>query len=186
MIELTKIKHGSPCKIIIYSNMPPRAHNASNSESESKSKSGANSNAALSTRTGVKQRLSAAQQQYLKELNRKHIHNNHPKIKETPHPVDFEQYSDEFLRRYKDRFQINCPDNLSIQGYMLGSHVGSRTYSSIRNHSSIPDARVSKHELAKGVKNHFDNYSIREAECVPQFIYKVKHSKKKFRMEFKG
>ncbi|CDO94690.1 unnamed protein product [Kluyveromyces dobzhanskii CBS 2104] len=166
--------------------MAPRGHNNSNSESESKGKS---SNAAASTtttRTGVKQRLSTAQQQYLKDLNHKNIHNNHPENKPLPNPVDFEEYSDEFLRQYKDKFQLNSADNLSLQGYLLGSRIGKHTYSAKRNQKNMPDARITKHKLAKSVKDHFENYNVREAECLPQFIYKVQNKKKKFRMEFKG
>ncbi|CAG99542.1 Sap30p [Kluyveromyces lactis] len=166
--------------------MAPRGHNNSNSESESKGKSSNNATSGASTRTSVKQRLSSAQQQYLKDLNKKHIHNNHPKNEPLPNPMDFEQYSDEFLRRYKDRFQLKSPDNLSIQGYLLGSRIGKHTYSAKRNQKNVPDARVTKQELAKGVREHFDNYTVREAECLPQFIYKVQNQKKKFRMEFKG
>lgn len=176
------------CLDLIGSNnvMPPRGNNNSNSESESRTKPSNTGSVGTNTRTNTKQRLSAAQQQYLKELNRKHIHDNHPKNFETPHPLDFEYYSNDFLRHYKDRFKLNLADNLSIHGFMLGSQIGCRTYSYKRNNSSSGDSRITKSELAKGVRNHFDNYAIREAECVPQFIYKVKNSKKKFRMEFKG
>ncbi|BAO38527.1 Transcriptional regulatory protein SAP30 [Kluyveromyces marxianus] len=170
--------------------MAPRTHSNSESESkgksESKSKSAAQSGSGSSTRAGVKQRLSSAQQQYLKDLAKKHIHNNHRKNTPLANPVDFEQYSDDFLRRYKDRFQLDTPDNLSIQGYLLSSNIGKHTYSYKRNHESMPDARITKQELARGVKEHFDNYTVREAECLPQFIYKVQNKKKKFRMEFKG
>ena len=102
----------------------PRTAN-SNSESESNIKT--RSNASTTTGTGVgsrshvKQRLTTAQQQYLKDLVRTHVTNNHPDLTPKPDPMDFESYSDDFLRRYKDRFQLNVEDHLSIQGYLVGS-----------------------------------------------------------------
>ncbi|SCW01715.1 LAFE_0E05666g1_1 [Lachancea fermentati] len=168
--------------------MAPRSHN-SNSESESRTRtSGSNnghgSTTGSNTRSGGKQRLTAAQQQYLKELIRTHIQNNHPDNDPKPHPADFESYPDEFLRRYKDHFHLSLEDNLSIQGYLLGSELGAKTYSYKRNQDGIADARVTKKELASEVKRHFTSYSVKETECVPAFIYKVKNKKRKFRMEF--
>lgn len=169
--------------------MPPRSHN-SNSESESKSRStnsaGHGSAASSNTRSGGKQRLTAAQQQYLKELVKTHIHSNHPDNTPQPHPANFESYSDDFLRRYKDHFHLPLEDNMSIQGYLLGSDLGTKTYSFRRNQKGVPDSRVSKRELAMEVKRHFTAYSVKETECIPAFIYKVKNQKKKFRMEFRG
>ncbi|AET38402.1 Sap30p Ecym_2693 [Eremothecium cymbalariae DBVPG len=172
--------------------MPPKGQN-SNSESESKLRSAANNNfginsssGTINTRSSGKQRLTVAQQQYLKELLRTHVHNNHRDNSPQPHPLDFERYSDDFLRRYKDHYQLPIEDNMSIKGYLLGSDLGSKTYSYKRNHPSLPDARVTKKQLADEVKRHFTASIVKETECIPAFIYKVRNSKKKFRMEFKG
>ncbi|AGO12617.1 AaceriAER278Wp [[Ashbya] aceris (nom. inval.)] len=172
--------------------MPPKVYN-SNSESESKTR-GASAHhsgavapgGAANTRSNGKQRLTVAQQQYLKELVRTHIHNNHEENIPLLHPLDFEAYSDDFLRRYKDHYQIPLQDNLSLQGFLLGSELGSRTYSYRRNLPSQPDSRVTKKQLADEVRRHFTASTVKETECIPAFIYKVKNSKKKFRMEFRS
>ena len=171
------------------------ARGNSNSESDSKpgkgskgskpsgngSGSGSNTNSSSN-----KQRLTAAQQQYLKSLVSSHITNNHPDLQPKYSPVDFEHYSDEFLRNYKDRFALDTQDNMTFQGYLLGSRLGSKTYSFRRNMIGTPDARVHKKELSEKVARHFDQQQVKEMECIPQFVYKVKNQKKKFRMEFRS
>ncbi|SCU97357.1 LADA_0H05864g1_1 [Lachancea dasiensis] len=168
--------------------MPPKAHN-SNSESESRTRSNAGhmsaGNATNNSRNAGKQRLTTAQQQYLKDLVNTHVHNNHPDTRIKPHPVDFEAYSDSFLRRYKDRFKLPLEDNLSLQGYLLGSKLGEKTYTHRRNEGRGPDARVTKKQLALEVKKHFTAHNVKETECIPAFIYKVKNRKKSFKMEFR-
>lgn len=162
-----------------------------NSNSESESRSRANNTGAsgpkagVSSRSNVKQRLTAAQQQYIKDLVKTHITNNHPQFLAKTDPVDFESYSDDFLRRYKDRFQLDVEDNMTLRGYLLGSQLGSKTYSYKRN-EGVQDGRIVKKNLASEVKKHFTSYGIKEADCIPQFIYKVKTQKKRFKMEFKG
>lgn len=162
----------------------------SNSESESnvktRSTGGAGTGSGVGSRSHVKQRLTTAQQQYLKDLVKTHVTNNHPQLTPKADPMDFECYSDEFLRRYKDRFQLNTEDHLSLQGYLLGSQLGSKTYSYKRNQQGTPGARVLKKELAAKVKHHFHSYNIKETESVPQFIYKVKTQRKRFKMWFKN
>ncbi|SCU78603.1 LAMI_0A05204g1_1 [Lachancea mirantina] len=168
--------------------MAPRSHN-SNSESESRGRSNNNTGqshgaSTNNARASGKQRLTVAQQQYLKELLRRHIDNNHPDNEEQTHPADFESYSDEFLRKYKDHYSLNAEDNLSLSGYLLGSELGGKTYSSRRNQHGVPGARITKKELASQVKRHFTSSSVKETECIPTFIYKVKNRKRKFKMEF--
>ncbi|AMD22403.1 HGR064Wp [Eremothecium sinecaudum] len=172
--------------------MPPKGQN-SNSESESRTRSttgyhatSMGSSGAANTRSSGKQRLTVAQQQYLKDLVRLHVHNNHEENFAPVHPLEFEEDSDDFLRRYKDRHQLPVKDNMTLQGFLLGSELGMRTYSYKKNNSSLPDGRVTKKELAEEVKKHFISTVVKEAECVPAFIYKVKNSKKQFRMEFRG
>lgn len=172
--------------------MPPKGH-TSNSESEARTKSSANYHGLstgflnnTNTRSSGKQRLTVAQQQYLKELVRAHVHNNHEDNFPHPHPLDFEAYSSDFLRRYKDRHQLSVKDNMTLQGYLLGSKLGMHTESQKKNKLSLPDSRITKKELAGEVKRHFMANSVKEAECIPTFIYKVKNSRKKFRMEFRG
>ncbi|CEP62847.1 Sap30p LALA0_S06e05204g [Lachancea lanzarotensis] len=168
--------------------MPPKAHN-SNSESESRTRSNAGNSTQGTTsgnaRNVGKQRLTTAQQQYLKDLIRTHVQNNHPSNFPKPDPLDFEEYSDDFLRRYKDYFQLPLQDNLSLRGYLLGSKLGQKTYSYKRNENKVPDARVTKKKLASEVKKHFNSYNVKETECIPAFIYKVKNQKKRFKMEFR-
>lgn len=170
-----------------------RGQNNSNSESESRttarntSGSGSNTKSNSSGSGSGKHRLNAAQQQYLKDLVNTHITNNHRDIVNPKYgPSDFEHYSDDFLRRYKDHYSLNCPDNMTINGYLLGSELGSKTYSFKRNKVSAPDARILKKDLAAEVKRHFNSYPVKEMDCIPQFIYKVKNQKKKFKMEFKS
>ncbi|QLG73543.1 hypothetical protein HG535_0F00530 [Zygotorulaspora mrakii] len=161
----------------------------SNSESESRTRAttsgGAVGNTTGGARSNTKQRLTAAQQQYLKDLVKTHVTNNHPDLTPKPTPIDFESYPDQFLRQYKERFKLKIEDNMTIQGYLLGSQLGAKTCSYKKNAQSH-DRRVHKKELATEVKKHFTSYGIKEAECIPQFIYKVKNQKKKFRMEFRG
>ncbi|SMN22046.1 similar to Saccharomyces cerevisiae YMR263W SAP30 Subunit of a histone deacetylase complex [Maudiozyma saulgeensis] len=170
----------------------------SNSESDSKSgrsgktnsgtsKTNASGSGSTTGNNQSKQRLTTAQQQYLKNLVTTHITDNHPSIvNPRTNPSDFENYSDDFLRNYKDHFNLNTPDNMTFRGYLLGSKLGSKTYSFERNKIGKPDARIHKKELSNEVKKHFESVTIKEMECIPQFIYKVKSQKKKFRMEFKS
>ncbi|EDO17761.1 hypothetical protein Kpol_541p4 [Vanderwaltozyma polyspora DSM 70294] len=163
---------------------------ASNSESEAKTSKSTNTGSSYGgqsnsgARNTAKQRLTAAQSQYIKNLVKTHITNNHPGLKSRPHPLDFEMYSDDILRRYKDHFKLGTEDNLTLDGYMLGSQLGSRTYSGELNKVGKPEARVLKKDLADEVKKHFLSYGIKETVCIPHFIYKVKTQKKKFKMEF--
>ncbi|CCE90211.1 Sap30p TDEL_0B00820 [Torulaspora delbrueckii] len=162
----------------------------SNSESESRTRVSnvgtVGTTASAASRSNVKQRLTAAQQQYLRDLTKKNITNNHPDLTMKPGPVDFESYSDEFLRRYKDHYGIDARDNMTLSGYLLGSQIGSRTYSYRQNHSETPHSRIAKRDLASQVSKHFTAHTVKEADCIPQFIYKVKNQKRRFRMEFKG
>lgn len=133
-----------------------------------------------------KQKPTAAEQQYLKDLVARHVTDNHPdKITPKYEPDDFEHYSDEFLRKYKDHFKLNVPDDITLRGYLLGSRLGAKTYSYKRNERGQPNARVMKSELAREVKRHFESMSIKEADCIPRFIYRVKNRKRQFRMQFK-
>ncbi|KAL6942598.1 hypothetical protein ACO0QE_003781 [Hanseniaspora vineae] len=170
-----------------------------------------------------------AQQAYLRQLVAKHVTNNHPDLEQRPHPLDFENYSSDFLRRYKDKYGLPTKsDNMSLQGYLLGSELGTKTSSwkkinhsavrkpQIRGRASVSSGsssssssgdsdvhegsslapslsltdeiikgkRVSKKVLADSVKKHFMSSSIKESECIPQFIYKIKNDKMKFKMEF--
>lgn len=134
----------------------------------------------------TKQRLTAAQQQHIKELLQRHVTNNDPRAKPLQDPHEFEHYSDEFLRKYCDRYGLDCPDNMTLAGYLLGSALGSKTQSWRKNKPGQPGARVTKQEVALAVKKHFATQSVREADCIPQFLYKIKNRGRRFRMEFKG
>ncbi|CCC69047.1 hypothetical protein NCAS_0C00570 [Naumovozyma castellii] len=162
----------------------------SNSESEARPTGGRGNNAqssSTSNKANQKQRLTNSQQQYLKDLAQTHITNNHPSLIPKSNPVDFQEYPDEFLRKYKDNFHLDVADNLTLQGYLLGSQLGSKTYSFKRNDNmKYIDARVTKPTLAHEVKKHFTQYNVKESDCIPKFIYKVKNNKKKFKMEFRG
>ncbi|KAL3234528.1 Transcriptional regulatory protein SAP30 [Nakaseomyces bracarensis] len=161
-----------------------RQHNGNNSNNASNTTSaGSNSQ---SSRSNAKQRLTQAQQQYIRELVNEHITNNDPTLIEKPHPLDFEKYSDDFIRAYKDRYNLDIPDHMTLQGYLLGSELGKRTISYKRNQETVPGARITKKEAVEHIKKHFESQSVKEADCVPNFIYKVRNQKKRFRMEFKG
>ncbi|CAI4048841.1 hypothetical protein SKDZ_13G3880 [Saccharomyces kudriavzevii ZP591] len=162
-------------------------NNNSNSNNNNINSSNNNGNGPVSNgRANGKQRLTAAQQQYIKNLIETHITDNHPDLRPKSHPMDFEEYTDAFLRRYKDHFQLDVPDSLTLQGYLLGSELGAKTYSYRRNTQEKHDKRIHKKDLANVVRRHFDEHSIKETDCIPQFIYKVKNQKKKFKMEFRG
>lgn len=162
-----------------------RNHNTTNSQGNGSNSTSAGSNA-QSSRSNAKQRLTQAQQQYLRELVNEHITNNDPTQVEKPHPLDFESYSDDFIRAYKDHYNLDIPDQMTLQGYLLGSELGKRSISYKRNQDGVPGARITKQEAIEHVKNHFESQSVKEADCVPNFIYKVRNQKKRFRMEFKG
>lgn len=142
---------------------------------------GGNSNNSNTNSSSGKHRTTAAQQAYIKELVRTHITNNHPNLKPQPHPTDISAYSDQFLRKYRDRYKLDCPDNYTLQGYLLGSTVGSQTVSQ----GKIQKDRVSRDKLVDVVSKHWNSVQYKEAVVIPQFIYKVRNKKRQFRMEFR-
>ncbi|CCF56670.1 hypothetical protein KAFR_0B03740 [Kazachstania africana CBS 2517] len=159
----------------------------SNSESESnRSTAGtATKDHNPSSTSQNKQRLTSSQQQYLNNLTATHVTNNHPtENRNVYHPLDFQHDSDEFLRNYKDHYNLSLPDNMTVSGYLLGSQLGSKTYSFKRNKVGKPDARILKSQLAEEIKDHFNNMQLKEVDIIPQFIYKIKNKDKKFKMEF--
>ncbi|KAH3903601.1 Sap30p SCDLUD_001245 [Saccharomycodes ludwigii] len=131
-------------------------------------------------------RLTQAQQQYLKDLVKEHVTNNYdPKNKAAPHPLDFEKSDDKFLRKYKDHFDLSLQDNMTLNGFMLNTKLGAKTESwkKIHGNTNSP-VRIEKAKLANEVKKHFTSYNLKESECIPTFIYKVRNNGKKFKMEF--
>ncbi|CCK72123.1 Sap30p KNAG_0J00400 [Huiozyma naganishii CBS 8797] len=175
----------------------------SNSESESratgpsKQQRGGNSNgpantpanASANTNGNGANKLTSAQQQYLRDLVRTHITNNHPRLAQGNNgpgqPLDFERYSDEFLRKYRDTFELDVADNLTMAGYLLGSPLGEKTFSYKRDKADPRGPRVQKAVLASACQRHFTAYQAKEQDLISHFIYKVKNQNKKFKMEFK-
>lgn len=176
------------------------AKSHSNSESESNGKvhkpshnSSNNAHGSNSSRLTTQQQ----QQQYLKDLTTRHINNNHPKLfntKQNAAPLDLNYYDDDFLRRYKDHYNLNTVDNFTLSGFLLKSPVGELTHTMNHdNNNSNPDAtnnknnsseRSSREDLVKSCQEHLNNVQVKELDLIPQFIYKVRKHKNKFKMEF--
>ncbi|CCH60174.1 hypothetical protein TBLA_0C03710 [Henningerozyma blattae CBS 6284] len=187
--------------------------NGGNNNNDNSGTSGKDTN--HSTGHGGKHRLNAAQQNYLRELVKTHVTNNHPSLIPIPHPADLSLYSDDFLRRYRDRYNLDCNDNFTLQGYLLGSDIGNQTQSfsnismnakadangkttekllkqskkskeKVQGGISKPTTkRVMRDELVAKVADHFNTNQPREVNVVPQFIYKVRNRNRRFRMEFR-
>lgn len=173
------------------------AKSHSNSENESNGKINKPSHNSNNNSNGNSNKFSN-QQQYLKDLLNRHINNNHPKLfssMENTAPLELSNYDDEFLRRYKDHYHLKTLDNSTLAGFLLQSPVGELTYTgSVYNNNNNntashgkkqhAPARSSREELVKSCQEHLDNVQVKELELIPQFIYKVRKQKSKFKMEF--
>lgn len=139
-------------------------------------------------------RLNAQQQQYLKELNKTHITNNKPSFSHMGNTSDLSTYrsfdkqlrmeDDTIIRKYSHRHHLNeNKDNVTLTGDLLNSDLGQRTMTGRRSRD-IASARVDKKSFVDNCTTHWQNQPAREMDVMSQFIYKVKHQKKDFKMTF--
>lgn len=153
--------------------MPPRSQ-IRDSASESESKPGTTSRAANKARNAV---AAAAQL----ELLSKHIHSNGPKDKPPIDPLDFSTLSDDALRRYNKKYDLQLPEVQSLNDNILQSELGRKSCSA-KKASKVQ--KISKKELASNVQKHFLAVNVRENEILAGFLYKVKNQGKDFKLSF--
>lgn len=152
--------------------MPPRQVRDSTSESESKP--GTTSRAANKARNAV---AAAAQL----ELLLKHIHSNGPKDRPPIDPLDFSTMSDDSLRRYNKKYDLQLPEIQSLNDNILQSELGKKSCSAKK---AARVEKISKHDLAANVQKHFLAVNVRENEVLAGFLYKVKNQNKDFKLSF--
>lgn len=153
--------------------MPPRAQIRDNT-SESEAKSVSTSRAANKARNAV---AAAAQL----ELLSKHIHSNGPKDKPPIDPLDFSSLSEDSLRRYNRKYDLQLPEIQSLNDNILQSELGKRS-SSAKKAARVQ--KISKQELASSVQKHFMAVNVRENEILAGFLYKVKNQNRDFKLSF--
>ena len=151
-----------------------RPHKESASDSEAKGPG-----TATKTSQRVKnQQLLQQQQEYLS----KHITSNGPQDKERTDPLDFESLDDSQLVNYNIKYELNLPLPIKVNEDILDSDIGRKTH--YKRNSKFA-GRISKAELASRVKNHFENFPVKENEIITNFLYKVKHQDEEFKLSFK-
>ena len=151
--------------------MPPKVNrDPSVSESESKP---SNSRASTKARNAAAQAAQA-------ELLARHIHSNGPNDRPPLDPMDFETLPIKTLREYKDLYHLPLEDALTMNGYMLESETGKKTWS--YKHKN----RVTKPTLAAAVKKHFVSQPVKESEIITNFLYKANNQDKAFKLNFKS
>lgn len=94
--------------------------------------------------------------------------------------MDFDTLPDRSLRRYKELYHLPVKDSMTMNGFLLGSELGRRTFS-YKNKD-----RVTKPELAGLVKRHVFSQPVKEAEIITNFLYKVNNEDKAFKLSFKS
>lgn len=94
--------------------------------------------------------LSKEMQQYYMGIVKKKVHDNssynkvwknyataNEKNKEARFKIDFNDFDDNFLRLYKDRYKLNnLEDNYTLNGFLLQTDLGSKTSSFKKNNKS--------------------------------------------------
>lgn len=146
------------------------------SESEAKNSTTHNN---TNSRASTKARNAAAQAAQA-ELLARHIHSNGPKEKKAVDPLDFDSLPDKTLRKYRDHYNLPVKNSFSMDGYLLASEIGKKSYS-YRNRD-----RITKPELSNAVKKHFLSQTVKESEIITNFIYKVNNQEKAFKLNFKN
>lgn len=139
-------------------------------------------------------RPNAQQQQYLKDLVRRHITNNKPSFSHNGtqdlskyHDFDYQlrQVDYSVLRGYSHRFHLNeDKDNVTLTGMLLQSPLGLHTMTSHYAQINSNNNRVNKQKYVKRCNDHFKQRSVKELDTISQFIYKVKHYNEDFKMTF--
>lgn len=153
--------------------MPPRSHQKE-SASESEAKAGTTSRAANKARSAI---AAAAQL----ELLSKHIHSNGPKDQPPKDPLSFLDLPNETLNKYNRKHVLNLPEVQSVNSNILQSEIGKKTSSYKK---AVHVAKVTKPELADSIQKHFLQLNVRETEVIANFLYKVKHQDKEFKLTF--
>ena len=167
---LERRRHKSVVRIIL---MTARNQKDQGNESESRQHS-------HSLRTTHKARnavAQAAQQEFLQ----KNINSNNVKDRKKPHPLDFFAFSDDILQRYTKKYDLHYPPPLSLNGDILSSEIGKKTFT-YKNNLKY---KISKQELSRDLKKHFMALQCRENEVISNFLYKVKNQDKDLRLTFK-
>lgn len=144
-------------------------------------------------------RLNLQQQQYLKNLVKRHVTNNKPTFSHNGtqdlskyHEFDYQLRQTDYsvLRRYSHKFHLNeDKDNVTLTGMLLQSPLGLHTITShYCNQSNTRNGnnkhRVDKQKYVKRCNDHLKQQSLKEMDTISQFIYKVKHHSKDFKMTF--
>lgn len=144
-------------------------------------------------------RLNTQQQQYLKDLVKRHVTDNKPTFSHNGiqdlskyHEFDYQlrQMDYSVLRKYSHRFHLNeDKDNVTLTGVLLQSPLGlhaisSHYYTQSNTRNGNNKYRVDKQKYVKHCNNHFKQQGVKEMDSISQFIYKVKHHSKDFKMTF--
>ncbi|ODV80216.1 uncharacterized protein CANTADRAFT_89790 [Suhomyces tanzawaensis NRRL Y-17324] len=136
-----------------------------------------------STKSSQKAKTQAAlqaQQMYLS----KHINSNGPQDKPKVNPLEFEEYDDETLARYNQKYGLGLPPITTINSDILNSEIGKKTQSK-RSKSRRARGSITKQETSNHIKAHFLNLPCKENEIITSFLYKVRHQDSDFKLTFK-
>ncbi|KAH3668295.1 hypothetical protein OGAPHI_002049 [Ogataea philodendri] len=145
-----------------------------------------------SSRSSTKQRNQILAQQQ-KEFLAKYIHSNGPQDFPPKDPLDFSDWTEEQLRKYRELYlnpsQIIVSDAKTFQGYLLeGSELGETSESYLKNEMSSGTNMYeyrTRDDLRRAVEDHFHNQlNVKESDVIMGFIYRVKNENKKFKMYF--
>ncbi|CUM65302.1 uncharacterized protein PRCAT00002937001 [Priceomyces carsonii] len=151
--------------------MAPRNYRDNASEPEVKQ--------AASSRSSTKAKNAAAQQAQQEYLS-KHINSNGPQDAPKVDPLDFYSFDCKTLDKYVRTYGLNLPPTMTIDGDILQSDIGKKTYSYKHSNKN----RVSKLEQSNNVKKHFMNLPCRENEIITNFLYKANNQDTEFKLKF--
>ncbi len=123
----------------------------------------------------------------------KYVHSNGPQDTPVQDPMDFSNWTEDQLRKYRERYlnpnHIISPDIKTFQGYMLEENkLGESTESYIKNEENrsqnLYDYRT-REDLRNNVENHFkSDLNVKENDVIAGFLYKVRNEDKNFRQYF--
>ena len=129
--------------------MAPGSQNNNNSDDKNN-----NSNDSNNDNQTLSNDLTKEMQQYYMKIVKRHVHDNSSynrvwkkyatdttalsgKKKYSKYKIDFNDFDDEFLRLYKDRYKLNdLKDNYTFNGFLLQTDLGSKTHSYKKNNKS--------------------------------------------------
>lgn len=145
--------------------------------SESEAKTGVRAQKARNALT------QAAQQEFLA----RHINSNGPQDRIKLDPLDFGGMTEEQLNNYKHYYKLNLPECESIKGDILNSEIGKKTLS-YKKQAKLSKfkkiTKVDKRELGNSLRSHFQSLPVKENEIITNFLYKVNHEDKDFKLTF--